>query len=211
MNLEKISKYLSLILRHKPEEIGITLDKYGYAKTSELVRGIKRKYPEFNKDILREIVETDEKQRYKFKDYENLIRANQGHSIPVDLELEEMEPPKILYHGTSDKYKEAIEKGGLIAKSRQYVHLSNNTFTAHNVGLRHGGKTIIYIVAAQAMYNNGFKFYVSENGVWLTDHVPSIYIKPYYVNSSEDMETLNKLIAQASNATHLFHLITENT
>ena len=207
MTLEKISKYLSLILRHKPEEIGITLDKYGYAKTSEVIKGIKRKYPQFNQDMLREIVETDEKQRYKFKDYENLIRANQGHSIPVDLELEEMEPPKILYHGTSDKYKEAINKEGLIAKSRQYVHLSNNTFTAHKVGLRHGGKTIIYIIAANAMYKNGFKFYVSENGVWLTDHVPSVYIRPYYVNSSEDLNNLNELIAKADSCADLFKLL----
>lgn len=194
MNLEKISKYLSLILRHKPEEIGVTLDEHGYAKTSDIINGIRRKYPDFNKDALREIVETDEKQRYSFKDYENYIRANQGHSVKVNLELISQEPPLFLFHGTSDKYIESILEKGIIPKSRQYVHLSADTDTAHNVGLRHGGKTVIYIIDAHRMWEDGYKFYLSENKVWLTDIVPYRYYYPLYVNNSTQLQNLNSIV-----------------
>lgn len=170
MNLTKISRYISLILRHKPEEIGITLDEHGWANVNELLNGV-------NIDIstLEQIVATDDKQRYSFNEDKTLIRANQGHSIPVDVELDEVEPPEYLWHGTGEKYMQGISQMGLIPKSRLYVHLSSDTETALSVGKRHGVPTI-YRVAAQDMYKDGFKFYLSKNGVWLTKNVPVEYL-----------------------------------
>lgn len=174
MNLTKVSKFLSLVLRHKPEEIGIELDRYGWADTERLVDGMCRKYPAFTFAILEEIVRTDEKQRYSFTDDRTQVRANQGHSIPVDLGLEPVEPPEYLYHGTAYKYFGLIERDGLIHKSRQYVHLSSDIPTAYNVGLRHGDPVVLRIMSGE-MYRNGFIFFKSENGVWLTDRVPVEY------------------------------------
>lgn len=173
MSLREVSKYISLILRHKPETIGITLDEHGWANVEELIAGI-AKDNEFNMEMLEEIVSTDEKQRYSFNEDKTLIRANQGHSIPVDVELEEKIPPEILWHGTGEKYVESIDKGGLIPKSRLYVHLSKDEDTAVKVGSRHG-KPIIYHVLAKQMYDDGYKFFVSANGVWLTKEVPVKY------------------------------------
>lgn len=199
MNLTKVSQFISLILRHKPETIGIKLDKHGYAQVSELVAGVKHKYPEFNKDILVQIVETDEKQRYSFKDNGKLIRANQGHSIPVDLELKAQKPPELLFHGTSTKYLDSILKEGLIPKSRQYVHLSKDVDTAHTVGLRHGACTVILVVSAEQMYKDGYKFYLSDNGVWLTDTVPTKYFTLWHVNSSFDLNQLKVTVGDYDN------------
>lgn len=154
---------MSLILRHKPEAIGISLDEHGWAKVDELIAGI-AKDNEFNMDILEEIVGTDEKQRYSFNEDRTLIRANQGHSIPVDVEPEEKEPPETLWHGTGEKYVESIDAEGLISKSRLYVHLSKDEETAIKVGMRHG-KPVLYQVIAKWMYDDGYKFYISANGV----------------------------------------------
>ena len=175
MSLKETSKFISLILRHKPETIGITLDEHGWANVDELIAGIS-KTENFNMDMLEEIVRTDEKQRYSFNDDKTLIRANQGHSIPVDVELEKLEPPKYLYHGTGEKYKESIDKLGLIPKSRLYVHLSPDIETALKVGSRHG-KPVVYRVLARDMYNAGFDFFKSVNGVWLTKEVPTKYLE----------------------------------
>ena len=175
MSLKDISKYMSLILRHKPEAIGISLDEHGWANVEELIAGI-AKNNEFNMEILEEIVRTDEKQRYSFNDDKTLIRANQGHSILVDVELEEKEPPEILWHGTGEKFVVAIDAEGLISKSRLYVHLSKDEDTAIKVGARHG-KPVIYNVLAKQMYEDGYKFYLSVNGVWLTKDVPVKYLK----------------------------------
>ena len=180
MNLTQVSKYISLILRHKPEEIGITLDEHGWANVYELIAGIKKKYPEFNTQLLITIVVTDEKQRYSFNADCTKIRANQGHSIKVDVELKECEPPMRLYHGTARKYMESIDRDGLVPKSRLHVHLSKNIATAYNVGLRHAKKkedVVIYRVRAHTMWVKGHKFYLSENGVWLTDSVPAEYLE----------------------------------
>ena len=174
MHLKEISKYISLILRHKPEVIGITLDEHGWADVSELIEGIRRTYP-FDMDTLDKIVSEDEKQRYSFNDDKTLIRANQGHSIPVDVELEELTPPDILYHGTGSKYTQSIDSIGLVPKSRLYVHLSDNYDTAVKIGKRHG-KPVIYTVKSKAMYDDGYKFYKSVNGVWLTKEVPIQYL-----------------------------------
>ena len=171
---KEISKYISLILRHKPETIGIELDEHGWANVSELIDGIRRTYP-FDMDALEKIVSEDEKQRYSFNEDKTLIRANQGHSIPVDVELEENVPPEILYHGTGEKYTQSIDSIGLIPKSRLYVHLSGDYDTAVKVGKRHG-KPVIYIVKSKEMYDDGYKFYRSVNGVWLTKEVPVKYL-----------------------------------
>lgn len=173
MNLTNVSKFISLILRHKPEKIGITLDEHGWANVADLINGVSKEYP-FNFKMLEEIVATDDKQRYSFNADKTLIRANQGHSIPVDVELEEAVPPEYLYHGTGEKYRKSICEMGLIPKSRLYVHLSDNTDTALSVGKRHGKPVILQVDAAR-MYQDGFKFYLSKNGVWLVDHVPTSY------------------------------------
>ena len=171
---KETSKYISLILRHKPEVIGITLDEYGWANVDELIEGVSRTH-KLDMAILEQIVAEDEKQRYSFNEDKTLIRANQGHSIPVDVELEEQQPPEILYHGTGEKYVASIDAQGLIPKSRLYVHLSRDEETANKVGSRHG-KPVIYKVNSGDMYRDGYKFFCSVNGVWLTNEVPVKYL-----------------------------------
>ena len=175
MSLTDISRFMSLILRHKPETMGISLDEHGWANVDELIKGI-AKTREFNMDILEEVVKTDNKQRYSFNEDKTLIRANQGHSIPVDVELDEVEPPAELWHGTGEKYVESIDKMGLIPKSRLYVHLSKDSDTAINVGRRHG-KPVLYTVKTGDMFKDGYKFFLSKNGVWLTKEVPVKYLE----------------------------------
>lgn len=175
MSEKEISKYMSLILRHKPEVIGISLDEHGWADVSELMEGISRKYP-LNMELLEKIVAEDEKQRYSFNEDKTLIRANQGHSIPVDVELEKCTPPDKLWHGTGQKYVESINEIGLIPKSRLYVHLSRDFETAIKVGARHG-KPVVYEVDTKAMAEDGYDFYLSVNGVWLTKAVPPQYLR----------------------------------
>ena len=175
MSLNETSKFISLILRHKPEVIGISLDEHGWANVSELIEGISKQQP-FDMAMLEEIVATDNKQRQSFNEDKTLIRANQGHSIPVDVELPEKEPPEFLWHGTGEKYTESIDKIGLIPKSRLYVHLSADESTAKAVGIRHG-KLAMYKVKSGEMFNDGYKFYLSVNGVWLTKNVPVEYLE----------------------------------
>ena len=174
MSSKDTSKFISLILRHKPEVIGITLDEHGWANVDELIAGISKTQP-IDIAILEQIVAEDEKQRYSFNDDHTLIRANQGHSIPVDVELEEKEPPEFLYHGTGEKYVASIEAQGLIPKSRLYVHLSPDADTARRVGQRHG-RPVIFVVKSGEMYRDGIKFYQSVNGVWLVKEVPNRYL-----------------------------------
>ena len=174
MGLTDTSKFLSLILRHKPETIGIKLDEHGWADVSELISGISKTRP-FDMKMLEEIVRTDSKQRYSFNKDKTLIRANQGHSIPVDVELEKKTPPEFLYHGTGEKFVSSIDKEGLLSKSRLYVHLSKDTETAVKVGSRHG-KPVVYRVAARKMADEGYEFFLSVNGVWLVKAVPAEYL-----------------------------------
>lgn len=175
--LTDTSKFISLILRHKPEVINITLDEHGFANVDEMIAGINQsgKY-KINRNMLDEIVKTDEKKRYSYNENHTLIRANQGHSIPVDVELEEVNPPEFLYHGTGKKFMESIDKQGLVPKSRLYVHLSQDEETADKVGRRHG-KPVIYIVSARNMKHDGYMFYRSVNGVYLTKEVPAKYLQ----------------------------------
>ena len=170
------SRFLSLILRHNPGAVGILLDEHGWASVQELIEGINRPDGHFlDMDTLEEIVRTDEKQRYSFNEDHTLIRANQGHSIPVDVELQELNPPDILWHGTGEKYVPSIDVKGLIPKSRLYVHLSSDLETARKVGSRHG-RPVIYQVDCRRMARDGFHFYLSANKVWLTKEVPAQYL-----------------------------------
>ena len=174
---QRKSKFLSRILRHHPEVIGITLDEHGWADVQELIDGINRSSRHnMDMELLEEIVRTDEKQRYSFNEDHTLIRANQGHSIPVDVELEEAVPPDILWHGTGEKYVSSIDVQGLIPKSRLYVHLSSDMETARKVGSRHG-KPVIYEVDCRRMTEDGYRFFLSANHVWLTKEVPARYLQ----------------------------------
>lgn len=169
------SKFLSLVLRHKPEAINITLDSNGWASVKELVNNISKQDTDFNMQILEYIVKTDKKGRYSFNEGKTLIRANQGHSIDVDVEFKESTPPDVLYHGTATRFIESIIKNGILSESRLYVHLSDNYNTATEVGKRHGNP-IVLTVDAKAMVSDGFNFYLSNNGVWLTKYVPCKYL-----------------------------------
>lgn len=173
MSTRDTSKYLCLILRHKPEAIGISLDEHGWANVKDLIEGINQQC-DFDMATLEKIVATDNKQRYSFNEDKTKIRANQGHSVDVDVELEEVKPPEYLFHGTGRKYIDSIMKDGLIPKSRLYVHLSDSYDTAINVGRRHG-EPVVLCIFARDMYLAGYKFYRSKNGVWLVKHVPVEY------------------------------------
>jgi len=174
--LKTLSKFLSLILRHRPEVINITLDENGWADVDALMKGMNRtRHVPITIDNIKEVVATNDKQRFAFNDDCSKIRANQGHSVSVDVELEEVQPPAVLYHGTSAKSMQGIMANGIQSKNRLYVHLSDDTETAGNVGKRHGNP-IILCIDSDKMYKEGFKFYVSANGVWLTKVVPAVYI-----------------------------------
>ena len=172
---EDLGKFLAYILRHKPSAIGIELDEYGFAEVDVLIDGIVKSGRKIDLPILNEIVELDEKMRFSFNDDRTKIRANQGHSIPVDLQLEKRVPPDILYHGTAEKYLDGILKDGVQKRTRNYVHLSKDIVAAVKVGSRHG-KPVVLVINAKAMAKAGMDFYISENGVWLTDSVPYEYI-----------------------------------
>lgn len=175
MSLTATSRFISLILRHQPEVIGITLDEHGWADVEALIAGVSKTRP-LTMAMLEEIVRTDAKQRYSFNEDKTRIRANQGHSVPVDVELKEAAPPGVLYHGTGRKFSAAIDAQGLIPKNRLYVHLSPDKDTAKNVGSRHGSP-VIYEVDAPKMVQHGYRFFLSVNGVWLTKRVPPEYLR----------------------------------
>jgi putative RNA 2'-phosphotransferase len=167
----KKSKFLSLILRHKPEEIGLKLDSSGWAIVSELC-----KLAHISKSELDEVVSTNNKKRFEYNEDKSKIRACQGHSINVDLGLAPSIPPDSLYHGTATRFVNSILRSGLIAGSRDYVHMSINVDTAINVGSRHG-KPVVFLVKAGEMVKDGFEFFLSNNGVWLTKSVPPKYLE----------------------------------
>ena len=176
----RIGRKLSLVLRHQPEAISITLDKNGWANVNDLLRAMRSSSTPLTKADLIEIVETNDKQRYSFDRHQLRIRANQGHSLKnVDVQLEPATPPATLYHGTATRFLEAIRKEGLKPRSRQHVHLSPDRETATQVGSRHG-KVVILTVESAEMAEKGHVFYQSVNGVWLTDQVPANYLTfPY--------------------------------
>jgi putative RNA 2'-phosphotransferase len=174
--LKHIGKFLSLVLRHQPQEIGLTLDHEGWANVTELIEKVNIKGIKLDFATLQIIVDTNDKKRYSFNDDKTLIRANQGHSIGIDLNLEAQVPPAILFHGTADRFIDAIRKHGLQKMNRHHVHLTAQEATAKNVGGRHG-KPVVLVVNALIMHEQSHVFYLSDNGVWLTDHVPPAFIE----------------------------------
>ena len=172
---KRISKFLSLILRHKPHIIDIQLNEEGWADVDELLEKWKNQREAITLEQLQYVVENNDKQRFTFNDDQTKIRANQGHSIDIQLNLEAQIPPETLYHGTATRFLDAIFEKGLIKGKRQHVHLSLDSETATKVGKRHG-KLAMLLVQSGEMHEAGFEFYLSKNGVWLTDHVPPEYL-----------------------------------
>jgi len=169
------SKFLSLVLRHEPERVGIRLDEAGWVAVDELLQGCRRAGQPMSMDELREIVRTSDKQRFALSDDGARIRANQGHSVEVDLGYAPATPPEALYHGTADKHLAGIRAHGLHKGERHHVHLSERLDTASAVGRRHG-RLVVLEVRAGAMQRDGLLFFRAPNGVWLTDHVPPQYV-----------------------------------
>lgn len=174
--LIKVSKYLSKHLRHTPEALGLTLEPGGWVAVDELLDACNRRNFRITRQELEEVVARNNKQRFSFDPTGARIRANQGHSVKIDLQLEPLEPPPVLYHGTGSQNVEAIERDGLKRMSRHHVHLSGDISTALNVGSRHG-KPVVFEIDARAMRQAGHVFYRSANGVWLVEHVPPEYLK----------------------------------
>lgn len=173
---KRISKRLSYVLRHRPDTIDITLTDDGWVKVDTLLLAFKKHRLNISLDMLKEVVATNDKQRFAFSEDQTSIRANQGHSVSVNLGMEVQSPPEVLFHGTATRFIDSIQETGLQKQNRHHVHLSADEKTAHKVGSRHG-KPIILIVNALAMHKEGFEFFKSDNHVWLTDSVPVKYIE----------------------------------
>lgn len=171
----RISKFLSLVLRHQPETIGIELDSNGWTDVTTLIEKVNAANTPINFEILKHLVDTNPKKRFAFNDTLDKIRANQGHSIDVELGYVPQEPPAILYHGTSEKTAAVILQNGLHKMNRHHVHLSADIETAIKVGQRHG-KPVVFSVRAKEMFIKKYEFFLSDNGVWLTDYVPANFL-----------------------------------
>jgi putative RNA 2'-phosphotransferase len=174
--LKLISKLLSLVLRHQPEKLGLVLNENGWANVADLIEKMNANAMQINLQTLQTVVEQNDKKRFTFNEDKTMIRASQGHSIEVELNLEVALPPSFLYHGTVAKNLDAIRKQGLQKMSRQHVHLSMDKETAIKVGSRRGTPVILTVLASD-MQNEGFIFYLSANNVWLTDKVPPNFIE----------------------------------
>ncbi len=175
MNTVKLSKYLSLILRHDPGSIGVVLDDEGWVAIDTLLERMAAQGRPVTRAQMDEVVRTNDKQRFAYNEAGTHVRASQGHSIKIDLELQPVEPPAVLYHGTATRFLPSIMQEGLTSQSRQHVHLSPDTQTAAKVGVRHG-KLAILEVDSEGMAAAGHRFYRSANGVWLTDSVPVAFL-----------------------------------
>lgn len=175
MNKNKISRFLSLVLRHDPDKIGIQLDEEGWIDVDTLLIQMNAHGKRVDFETLCDVVVTNDKKRFAFNEDKTRIRANQGHSIKVDLKYEALQPPEYLYHGTVGKFMDAIKKNGLLKMNRHHVHLSESLETATKVGARRGNPIILTVNSGE-MAKEGHLFYKSDNGVWLTDTVPSEFI-----------------------------------
>lgn len=173
--LNHTSKFISLVLRHQPEQIGLLLNEKGWASVEELLHKMNAAGFAIDIDILHTIVDTNDKKRFAFNEDQSMIRASQGHSIEVNLDLQPAVPPEELYHGTGIKNLQSILQAGLQKQSRQHVHLSASIETAKAVGSRHG-KPMVLLIDTKAMQAAGFIFYLSANKVWLTEVVPVQFI-----------------------------------
>lgn len=176
-----LSKFLSYVLRHHPESIGLGLDSAGWADVAELIAGAEVAGRHFTRADLAEVVATNTKQRFALSSDGTRIRAVQGHSVAVELGLPPVEPPEVLYHGTAKQIVQAILTDGLLPMARQQVHLSGDEVTAEAVGRRHG-RPVVLAVAAGRMFRDGHQFYQAANGVWLTDSVPVAYVSQLLAN-----------------------------
>ncbi len=186
--LVKISKYLSKHLRHAPERLGLTLAIGGWVNVDDLLSACAAHQFPITRAELEEVVATSDKQRFSFDETRTRIRANQGHSVDVDLELQPQIPPDVLYHGTGEQSVPAILRSGLLKMSRHHVHLSKDVETARRVGMRHGRPAILAIDAV-TMQQAEFTFYCSDNGVWLVDEVPPQYLKVLKTEEEKDATT----------------------
>jgi putative RNA 2'-phosphotransferase len=175
-DLTRTSKFLSLVLRHKPEEIGLTLDENGWANVEELIVRANHSGRKLDRATIEQVVATSDKKRFALSPDGTRIRANQGHSVDVDLALEPRQPPEILFHGTATRFLESIREQGLLPGNRQQVHLSLDEATAVKVGQRHG-KPVVLKVRSGEMWRMGIKFFCSDNGVWLTEKILREYIE----------------------------------
>jgi putative RNA 2'-phosphotransferase len=156
--------------------LGIELDENGWTDVDGMLLKMQRRFPGFNRAALEEVIRDNDKQRFALSNDGSKIRASQGHSVKVDLDYKPQVPPEILYHGTVDRHLEAIRGSGLLKMSRHAVHLSKDIGTATNVASRYG-KPVLLKVRAGEMHREGFDFFKSENGVWLTDEVPPQFIE----------------------------------
>ena len=176
--LVRLSKMLSRFLRHAPHELGLTLERGGWVRVDDLLAALNGRGTPVTREALREVVVQSDKRRFSLDEAEGRVRANQGHSVAVDLDLAPLEPPGVLYHGTTGRFLKVILKQGLKPMGRHHVHLSADTDTARKVGARRGPPVVLQVQAAR-MSAGGFTFYRSENGVWLTDGVPPAYLRVY--------------------------------
>ena len=174
--MSKLGKFLSYVLRHNPDEIGITLDSAGWVSVDELLAALAQHGRATERERLEREVAEDDKQRFALSEDGTRIRANQGHSIPVDLGLDPIEPPELLYQGTVARFLDSIREKGLLRGERHDVHLSEDLETATAVGRRRGAPVIL-TVRAHEMWSDGYLFYCTANQVWLTEHVPPQYIE----------------------------------
>jgi putative RNA 2'-phosphotransferase len=170
-----VSKFLSTYLRHFPDELGLTLRPGGWVRVDDLLAAAVESGFPLTYDELVECVETNDKRRFSFDETRSMIRANQGHTVEVDLQLEEQEPPDLLYHGTVTRYLPSIWVEGLVRGERHHVHLSKDRRTARIIGSRRGNPVVLQVDAA-TMRKDGHRFYISANGIWLTDSVPAAYL-----------------------------------
>lgn len=192
----KLSKYLSYLLRHNPGDLDLSMDSNGWVSCKELIDKIhKQGRYIINMDVLKLIVRDDDKQRYAFSKNGDYIRANQGHSINVDMEYSPVKPPDCLYHGTDARFmRNIMESNGLSPMSRQYVHLSDNVNTALAVAMRPGNAPIIFHIDAKRMYKDGIKFYKSENNVWLVKRVPIQYFCEAQYCDNGELKSISEVI-----------------
>jgi putative RNA 2'-phosphotransferase len=173
---ERVSKLLSFGLRHRPDELGLQLDAAGWADVDQVLESLAVRGEQLTLEELLQVVATSDKKRFALSEDGRRIRANQGHSVSVELGLRPREPPPRLYHGTVDRFLDRIRAEGLLRGSRTHVHLSSDEGTARVVASRRKGLPVILTVRAGAMHADGFPFYLSDNGVWLTAHVPARYL-----------------------------------
>jgi len=175
-SLTRPSKWMSLVLRHEPAKFGVALDKAGWTRVDDLLAAAARAGVPLDDATLRRVVAENDKRRFALSDDGAMIRASQGHSVEVELGLEPVEPPPVLFHGTATRFLDSIRRDGLVPGSRRHVHLSADEATATTVGARHGRPAVLRIDAAR-MHADGRRFFLSANGVWLADAVPAEYLR----------------------------------